>query len=204
MAALGKLGWLVAAALAVGWWSSVQDKTHVPADAQSPRIKTTPSATIVTDFEKPDAIAFPSNPKLEGELQWLYTTDSARVRAEPSTHAAIVHTTVAGERVQSNGRKGNWHSVTSGGGVGWIRGDLLQTAPPEPLLAHTPTPLASPAVDIKRAQPPRTQPARSGQPVREPYVGTCDCPYDRMRNGRRCGGNSAYSRPGGRSPICYL
>ncbi len=24
-----------------------------------------------------------------------------------------------------------------------------------------------------------------------------------MRNGRACGGRSAYSRPGGRAPLCY-
>ncbi len=35
------------------------------------------------------------------------------------------------------------------------------------------------------------------------YSGPCPCPYNTMRNGRHCGGNSAYSRPGGRSPICY-
>ena len=35
------------------------------------------------------------------------------------------------------------------------------------------------------------------------YRGNCPCPYSTMRNGRRCGGNSAYSRPGGYSPICY-
>jgi hypothetical protein len=31
----------------------------------------------------------------------------------------------------------------------------------------------------------------------------CACPDDTMRNGRRCGGRSAYSRPGGASPLCY-
>lgn len=31
----------------------------------------------------------------------------------------------------------------------------------------------------------------------------CACPYDRMRNGRRCGGRSAYSRPGGAKPLCF-
>ena len=31
----------------------------------------------------------------------------------------------------------------------------------------------------------------------------CACPDDRMRNGRKCGGNSAYSRPGGAAPLCY-
>jgi hypothetical protein len=31
----------------------------------------------------------------------------------------------------------------------------------------------------------------------------CACPEDTMRNGRACGGRSAYSRPGGASPLCY-
>lgn len=35
------------------------------------------------------------------------------------------------------------------------------------------------------------------------YSGSCPCPYNVDRAGRRCGGRSAYSRPGGASPICY-
>jgi len=35
------------------------------------------------------------------------------------------------------------------------------------------------------------------------YSGSCPCPYDTMRNGRSCGGSSAYSKPGGASPLCY-
>jgi hypothetical protein len=35
------------------------------------------------------------------------------------------------------------------------------------------------------------------------YVGNCPCPYNRDRAGRRCGARSAYSRPGGASPLCY-
>jgi hypothetical protein len=35
------------------------------------------------------------------------------------------------------------------------------------------------------------------------YPGPCACPYNTMRNGRACGRRSAYSRPGGYSPICY-
>lgn len=35
------------------------------------------------------------------------------------------------------------------------------------------------------------------------YPGNCPCPYSTMRNGHRCGGRSAYSRPGGRSPLCF-
>jgi len=35
------------------------------------------------------------------------------------------------------------------------------------------------------------------------YGGNCPCPYNTMRNGRSCGGRSAWSRPGGASPLCY-
>lgn len=35
------------------------------------------------------------------------------------------------------------------------------------------------------------------------YRGSCPCPYSRDRAGRRCGKRSAYSRPGGASPLCY-
>lgn len=35
------------------------------------------------------------------------------------------------------------------------------------------------------------------------YPGSCPCPYNRARNGSRCGGRSAYSRAGGYSPMCF-
>ncbi len=35
------------------------------------------------------------------------------------------------------------------------------------------------------------------------YPGNCPCPYSVARNGSSCGRRSAYSKPGGHSPICY-
>lgn len=35
------------------------------------------------------------------------------------------------------------------------------------------------------------------------YSGSCPCPYNTMRNDRQCGRSSAYSRPGGQSPLCF-
>lgn len=35
------------------------------------------------------------------------------------------------------------------------------------------------------------------------YSGSCPCPYSTARNGSRCGGRSAYNRPGGEAPFCY-
>jgi len=45
------------------------------------------------------------------------------------------------------------------------------------------------------------------QESRNAYYATgrpCACPDDHMRNGRACGGNSAYLRPGGAAPLCYV
>lgn len=36
------------------------------------------------------------------------------------------------------------------------------------------------------------------------YQGNCPCPYNLMRNGRICGRSSAYSRPRGKAPLCYV
>src|SRR5687768_7171682 len=35
------------------------------------------------------------------------------------------------------------------------------------------------------------------------YVGSCPCPFNTDRAGRRCGRRSAYSRPGGAAALCY-
>jgi hypothetical protein len=35
------------------------------------------------------------------------------------------------------------------------------------------------------------------------YSGSCPCPYNTDRAVRSCGRRSAYSRPGGRQPLCY-
>lgn len=60
--------------------------------------------------------------------------------------------------------------------------------------AARPTPTTAPS---------RTQTA--GAPLREPTRGRgCQCPYDIDVRGSRCGGRSAYSRPGGEEPRCYV
>jgi hypothetical protein len=49
--------------------------------------------------------------------------------------------------------------------------------------------------------------AKIVQESRQAYYATghsCACPEDLARNGSRCGGRSAYSRPGGASPKCYV
>jgi hypothetical protein len=37
----------------------------------------------------------------------------------------------------------------------------------------------------------------------ESYSGSCPCPYNKDRAGRKCGKRSAHSKPGGAAPICF-
>jgi hypothetical protein len=65
------------------------------------------------------------------------------------------------------------------------------------------------------AAPATAQPALTDQEIatiivkesRDAYYRTghpCACPEDLARNGSRCGRRSAYSRPGGAEPYCYV
>jgi hypothetical protein len=35
------------------------------------------------------------------------------------------------------------------------------------------------------------------------YKGSCPCPFSTDKAGKSCGARSAYSKPGGASPLCY-
>ena len=65
----------------------------------------------------------------------------------------------------------------------------------------------SPSNRASSSQPPRRTDAEIRQIlVRQStasYSGSCPCPYNSDRAGRSCGRRSAYSRPGGASPLCY-
>ncbi len=204
-----RLGWWVAAAIAFGWWYSDSEDARVP--VASPRAveknvpsvpRPAPPTRSASDAsssrqEVPDAIARPTSPSLSPTAeQVLYTTTRVRLRAEPTTSAPIIVVLEAGQQVRSVETQSPWHRVAVGGRSGWVHGDYLKRTRPVAPRQQVRTPIA-PLV--------RSAPSRSGAgaPIRDAYVGRCDCPYDLMRNGRRCGGNSAYSRPGGRSPVCY-
>jgi hypothetical protein len=100
------------------------------------------------------------------------------------------------------------------------------SAPPLPLVLGPSSPRAPTAATRLNPTPPaQTEPKSPNErtiPVifpaaaiatmlvqesRNAYYATghpCACPDDLMRNGRRCGGNSAYLRPGGAQPLCSV
>jgi hypothetical protein len=106
-------------------------------------------------------------------------------------------------------------------GIGLFAGYLIFSPRSEPV---KPVALVSKPLDTTGLRPLENQPDRKKEIVgavltaaaiaallvqesRSAYYATgrpCACPDDTMRNGRRCGGNSAYSKPGGAQPLCYV
>ena len=85
-----------------------------------------------------------------------------------------------------------------------------QTEPAAP----PPAPAPPASTQQHRPQPEPAAPVESGPSDNEirqilisqsiaRYSGSCACPYSTDRAGRSCGRRSAYSRPGGASPLCY-
>ncbi|MFC5068876.1 SH3 domain-containing protein [Flaviflagellibacter deserti] len=212
-----RIGWLVAALMALAWISSGRNDPPGPerlaATVRKERIAAVPSPAVALPPPAPEmpplkpAPAPPATSKLS-QTTTLYTSTKVNMRAAPSTTAAIVATLEPGAAVSVGTPSGLWFPVTRAGKSGWIRYDFLiggaatvqKAAPVEPAAPSPPKPQPPTAFysPITPAKP------RSLTPLRDPYVGTCDCPYDRKRNGAMCGGSSAYSRPGGRNPACYL
>ncbi|WP_419716130.1 SH3 domain-containing protein [Aureimonas altamirensis] len=207
-------GRAVAATLAVLWGISSLARNDAPAPtAHSPASvpkallrEAEPRPSIPSRTTQPPTPTAPANERTTTTSETAYTTARLRVRAEPSTTAETVTTLDRGQPVTIAAKAGAWRLIKSGSVQGWAHGDYLSNRPPVAEAARpAPLRIEQPA---RRSAP--SPPAalmdmrRSGQPLRDPYVGRCDCPYDRMRNGRRCGGNSAFSRPGGASPQCYF
>ena len=146
--------------------------------------------------QKPTATAAKvslSSPK--AEIAWLgykyISKNSVNVRALPSVKSLKVGNLKLNTQLKYYQYTGGWYQIKlpNSQALGWIRGDLLANDRRR-IQSKPKTPLA-----IKSA--------KKAGPRRSPYYGTCDCPYDRTRKGARCGGRSAYSKPGGRSPVCY-
>jgi hypothetical protein len=101
-------------------------------------------------------------------------------------------------------RSGDWFEVKlTNGSTGWMSAAYL-SASPLPIIAEVePAPVAPPAT-LKRPAYDRGAVVNAIITASlASYSGACPCPYNTMRNGRSCGGRSAYSKPGGYSPICY-
>ena len=102
-----------------------------------------------------------------------------------------------GTNVVVLGESNGWALIDIGGERrGWVSSQYLVTV----RMRQLSKPLAAIA-DTLQHQPDQSV---AGSEIRAAVVGSCDCPYDVKSNGAQCGGSSARSRPGGKSPVCYV
>lgn len=132
----------------------------------------------------------------------IYVTGSTvNVRTGPGTLYQKIHAFKRGQKLIFDGEtSGKWAKIVApqAGIEGWMHRDYLSAEVPRVRKVAVPRQqLSAPRVSngAIRKEIIRNSIAR--------YPGSCPCPYSRDRAGRRCGGRSAYSRPGGYSPICY-
>lgn len=131
--------------------------------------------------------------------QTMYV-DASRlnVRAGPGLSYKQVWTLKQDEAVTVVGYEGEWRRVSGRRYDGWVYGGYLTPARQAPNKTK-PQPRAAGNARLSDADIAKLLIRRSIAL----YRGACPCPYNRTKNGRSCGGNSAYSRPGGASPLCY-
>ena len=138
--------------------------------------------------------------KTEGAAQTMYV-DASRlnVRSGPGKTFKSVWTIKRDEAVRVVSQSGQWKEIKGDRYSGWVFGTYLTAKPSrsqrnqEPQVA-TKASAQMTTVAIKKLLIERSKAY---------YSGSCPCPYNVTRSGRRCRGNSAYSRPGGASPLCY-
>jgi len=122
------------------------------------------------------------------------------VRGSPSKNGRVISSLARDSIVRVLDKDGSWALIENTDTKGWVfaeylRRTLNQDARHEKASVETQNAIP----EISSSDIRRTLIAQSIAK----YPGNCPCPYNTTASGRRCGGNSAYSRRGGYSPLCY-
>lgn len=139
------------------------------------------------------------------------TGNRVNFRTGPSTQNPVLGQLSKGAKAIYLGSSNNWVHIGLSDGSnrsGWMSATFLSSNPAK----------ISPAKPVVQAPqkpvPKRSIAAPTSREIAEArnilirqsianYSGSCPCPYNTDRGGRRCGKRSAWSRPGGYSPLCY-
>lgn len=125
---------------------------------------------------------------------------SLHVRDTPDKTAKVVWNLKNNEATKVIGQSGEWLQVQGAKYSGWVFGTYLTAKPARAATQVT-----------KRQEASPRQSSLSDANIKDIlikrslslYRGSCPCPYNSASNGSKCGKRSAYSRPGGASPLCY-
>lgn len=133
------------------------------------------------------------------EIRYV-TADRLNLRAGPGTRAKSVGSLPRGSRLSVESAEGGWLRVTAPGGAGgWV--SARYTSPSAPVVSTRTPPAKAGSAPTRRSR---------DAVVREiiaeslaAYSGPCPCPYSVSPRSGRCGGRSAWSKPGGAEPFCF-
>lgn len=141
------------------------------------------------------------NGLLGSEKATLFVSGSkVNVRAGPGVGNNILGQLSLGDEAKLLSSTGGWRQIQTKFGVGWMSAKYLSPEMPKS---------KPPAAAQPRQRTVAVPSSREIQSARNEiilqsiasYQGSCPCPYNTDRAGRRCGKRSAWSRPGGYSPI---
>lgn len=201
-----KFWWIGIFVLFWAIWSASTDAPDQPrssrsAPVQSPLVDRPAAPVAAVAQPQPSPPAPGPAVAVDTATYGFVTGDRVRVRSGPGTSHSIIGHLNRGDRVRSVGQSGTWAEIVASVGRGWMSSEYLSLTPPAPRVATPGQPTRQVAAPTSR----EIQEARSAiisQSIAS-YPGSCPCPYNRDRGGRRCGARSAWSRPGGYSPICF-
>lgn len=122
-----------------------------------------------------------------------YVSTALNLRSAPSQYGDVLLTLPQGELVYQFRRHGTWSqvNVASLNVVGFVATRFLSEAC-----------IVGGGLSRGRLSRDQIVSILIANSLRS-YSGNCPCPYNVDRAGRSCGRRSAYSRPGGASPLCY-
>ncbi|MFX3679914.1 MAG: SH3 domain-containing protein [Hyphomicrobiales bacterium] len=145
--------------------------------------------------EQPVELSQPINREQVQPERMYVTASRLNIRSLPGTEHPIIGKLVQNAAITVTTSNGPWRYVTNIPNPGWVHGDYLTSARPVPRQPTQPRAVSGPS-DSEIVQ------ILIRQSIAR-YSGSCPCPYNTDRGGRRCGGRSAHSRPGGASPLCF-
>jgi SH3-like domain-containing protein len=180
--------------------SQAASPTEVLASQQAPAAQKQTNNSVVTPADGQQSLADLPRRKM------FVGVEKLNVRATPDPIGKKTAALAKGLAVYVVETAGGWSKIETASGqtIGWVTSSFLNNGQPESrksieLKPQIALPTVKPIPSINR-QSVITAIIRNSMAS---WSGNCACPYQTDRGGRRCGGRSAYSRPGGYSPVCF-
>ncbi|MDX3977629.1 SH3 domain-containing protein [Shinella sp.] len=208
--------WLIGALLIYAFFRQTDDGSTVPSsqDAVSSRVERAVEIEPVEVSARPTRelssakVETPSSDGLElrsADAPIRYVSGKrVGFRSGPSTTDPIIDRFDAGRKVFLMEQAGDWSRIRDDltQHEGWIATRFLS----ETRTKAAPAKKEKKPEEIEVAVPVVPDSVLIQRIIAESldsYPSSCACPYSRDRAGRRCGKRSAYSKPGGYSPVCF-